>query len=1502
MRRLRLLLSLLLAIAGAVAVPARAQGTRIKDLPLATTIPTDGRIALDASTFTALRGVSIAQLATNLGAGKLDATNGVAVGLTTATVPTSSNSVVNKTALDAAIAGVAGGANKLDVTNGVAVGLTTATVPTVGNSIVNKTALDASAALALAKASNLSDLPSASAARTNLGLGTLATQSGTFSGTSSGVNTGDQTTISGNAGTATALATARAINGVAFDGTAPITVTAAAGTLTGATLASGVTGSSLTSAAGGTFGTAAFISAASKLDATNGVAVGLTTATVPTTGNSVANKTYVDATSSGVAGNTPVQTTSIATLRSFSPTYILVNGQQFTVGGYYSNGDGGGGDFRYDSTDTTSADNGGTIIVAASGARLKRIINGPVNIKAWGAIGDASTDNAAIFRKAVTNTPNLFVPAGTFNVSGEIAIPSTLVITGESSRTAVISASTTNFVFVYQSPLDGFDENSALRISDLYFNAKNALKFGNGTNSFPSQRVLLHGVIKDCYFNGALGLDPYQNTAVVPTEAELLAQGVAIYGAKLFDFTISNLQVQNYGIGLALFGCDINNITDSRLAYNSRHVHLIRYSTYGSQNKVQNCDLLQNYRIGAIYDENYFTSIKDNYFEVYSDAAQFFRVRGSVGTLFWGNRIDCSQSTTPMLSLAPSYDCIVSNNRYNPAAPASTIEVLPTYWTVIQQGLVTFTGNSENFPETRWPQCRYDRYSSPTVWDAWSPKSIGGIKAQSYPWSTNSVTGLPAVQGGSDSFYVYLEPKLNWSTAAIKFSGVSIGGASGYAVVTWGTSNVFSGFLGLTSTNALQTVSFPITRPAGIAPNAQLVLELINSQTAYHSIELVGAGSDKVGTVTSVGVTAPAVFTVTGSPVTTDGTVAIAYSGTALPVANGGTGLTALGAGVATLLSGASSGTGGPVGTTSPTILTGMTLGNGGGNPLMSINGAVSSVRGFDIFAAGSYRWRIATTGLESANAGADVDFEAFSDAGVSQGHPLRVNRSGYITTMAPALNVAASYFACYFSNPTGTSGANLLSRTAAEVRSDIGAGTGSGTVTSVAASVPSFLSIAGSPITTSGTLAVSYSGTALPVANGGTGLTALGTGLPTALGLAPTGSGVIVLATNAVLVTPTLGDASATTIAVASAATAGSVVSFGSITAGGNITGLNLSGSNTGDQTSVSGNAGTATTLATGRTIGITGDLTWTSPTFNGSGNVTAAGTLASSGVAAGAYGSASYIPTITVDAKGRVTSVTTNAVSGGGGGGSGGGNVYSAAGSTNYYVPIFSGATGTNLIQSMIYANFGDGVHIGSGASGTGDGGALYFGPGWAGSLNLFNAARTFSILLYAPGGLSSNPTITFPSASGVVALTSDLPTLGTGVATALAVANNAAGGYSTIDGTATLSNKRITSRIAGPAYAATVTMDSDSYDVYNIGALTGNITLGAPTGTPTDGQSLLVRMSQDATGSRTITFNAAFAFGSDVTAAMMPSGASAKWEFKAVWNSTDSKWRVVGLARGF
>lgn len=55
------------------------------------------------------------------------------------------------------------------------------------------------------------------------------------------------------------------------------------------------------------------------------------------------------------------------------------------------------------------------------------------------------------------------------------------------------------------------------------------------------------------------------------------------------------------------------------------------------------------------------------------------------------------------------------------------------------------------------------------------------------------------------------------------------------------------------------------------------------------TIANTGAGS---GTVTSVALTAPPLFTVSGSPVTSAGTLALTYSGSALPVANGGTGTT----------------------------------------------------------------------------------------------------------------------------------------------------------------------------------------------------------------------------------------------------------------------------------------------------------------------------------------------------------------------------------------------------------------------------------------------------------------------------------------------------------------------------------------------------------------------------------------------------------------------------------
>jgi hypothetical protein len=115
----------------------------------------------------------------------------------------------------------------------------------------------------------------------------------------------------------------------------------------------------------------------------------------------------------------------------------------------------------------------------------------------------------------------------------------------------------------------------------------------------------------------------------------------------------------------------------------------------------------------------------------------------------------------------------------------------------------------------------------------------------------------------------------------------------------------------------------------------------------------------------------------------------------------------------------------------------------------------------------------------------------------IAHGGTGQTSQQAALNALAPTPTRAGDivyYNGSNWTNLAGNnSGTQVLQETSSGVPSWASAG-GTGTVTSVAASVPSIFSISGSPITTSGTLTMTYSGTALPIANGGTNETSFGT------------------------------------------------------------------------------------------------------------------------------------------------------------------------------------------------------------------------------------------------------------------------------------------------------------------------------------------------------------------------------------------------------------------------
>jgi hypothetical protein len=158
-------------------------------------------------------------------------------------------------------------------------------------------------------------------------------------------------------------------------------------------------------------------------------------ATLPLTGteifpivqSGVTKQTTVNQATSGAARIL----TNIAALQALNlATTSLPTQVQLTSN--YVAGD-GGGVFRYDSTDTTSADNGGTIIVDALNRRWKRQFEDGFHRADWFGVLDNSADRTSVLNTAIAASASttLILPAATIRLDGQVVINvSNIVIQG----------------------------------------------------------------------------------------------------------------------------------------------------------------------------------------------------------------------------------------------------------------------------------------------------------------------------------------------------------------------------------------------------------------------------------------------------------------------------------------------------------------------------------------------------------------------------------------------------------------------------------------------------------------------------------------------------------------------------------------------------------------------------------------------------------------------------------------------------------------------------------------------------------------------------------------------------------------------------------------------------------------------------------------------------------------------------------------------------------------
>ncbi|WP_439684870.1 hypothetical protein MNJPNG_05010 [Cupriavidus oxalaticus] len=272
---------------------------------------------------------------------------------------------------------------------------------------------------------------------------------------------------------------------------------------------------------------------------------------------------------------------SISALRALDKTAYT----RAFVTGYYAASDGGGGPYALDPSDTTSVDNGGTIVVANDGGRWKLQLIGPISVKQFGAKGDNSTDDAQNIQKAITWVSSVgggevYFPLSTYLIGTPLTVPASVMLrgTGEGSRISPKVAMNNLITMngsLYTAVVDlGIENASALAGHGIVVNNSSQFarierclltNFGTGAAIFidagaNAVRILdntfigsLFGVfINDCGVNSIIANNHIQSgTGIWMQKITTQPEGVRIIGNIILPSNISGQVNSGYGIVIA---------------------------------------------------------------------------------------------------------------------------------------------------------------------------------------------------------------------------------------------------------------------------------------------------------------------------------------------------------------------------------------------------------------------------------------------------------------------------------------------------------------------------------------------------------------------------------------------------------------------------------------------------------------------------------------------------------------------------------------------------------------------------------------------------------------------------------------------------------------------------------------------------------------------------------------------------------------------------------------